>query len=82
MKRVTVDIARLVLTGLGPQDRYVIAASLQAELERVIGSGNYVSNLQAMGNVSRLHVGDVGPDSVPQRIGVNVARGIAKEIVQ
>jgi hypothetical protein len=82
MKRVLVHIDRLVLKGFGQQDRHAIALGLQEELGRVFGDRDCVQHLSTVGDTARLPVGavHVGHGSVPQRIGVTVAREIHKAI--
>jgi hypothetical protein len=82
MKRVVVHIDSLVLKGFRHEDRHAIAAGLQQELGRVFADREAVSLLRAMGDKSRLPVGGVHIEHglMPQRIGVNVAREIHKEI--
>jgi hypothetical protein len=82
MKGVVIHIDRLVLKGFRHGDRHAIAWGLQKELERVFGDREAIRHLSAVGDASRLPVGDVHVEhgSMPQRIGANVARGIRKEI--
>ena len=82
MNRVIVHIDRLVLKGFRHEDRYAIAAGLQAELGRVFADREAVSLLRAMGDVPQLQVGGVpvGHGSKPQRVGENVARGIGRDM--
>jgi hypothetical protein len=84
MNRVLIRIDRLVLKGSRQQDRHAIALGLQRELARVFGDREAVQHLSAVGDVSRLHVDSVHIKygSTPQRVGVNVARGIHKEIAR
>ena len=82
MKRVIVHIDRLVLKGFRHEDRHAIGVGLEQELGRVFADREAVSLLSAMGDVPQLQVGGVNIEhgSKPQRVGENVARGIAKEI--
>ena len=82
MKRVVVHIDRLVLKGFRHEDQHAIAAGLQQELGRVFADREAVSHLRAIGDVSRLQVGDVHIEhaSKPQRVGESVAHGIGREI--
>jgi hypothetical protein len=82
MKRVVIDIDRLVLKGFGYENRHAIALGLQEELASVFGDREAAQRLSAVGDVSRLQVGSVRIErgATPQRIGGNVARGITREI--
>ena len=82
MKRVIVHIDRLVLNGFPQDDRHAIAEGLRAELGRVFGDRDVISDLRDRGDLSRVHVNSVPLEqgARPQRVGENVARGIGREI--
>ena len=82
MRRVIVQIDRLVLKGFRPEDRHGIAAGLEQKLGRVFADREAMSHLMARSDLSRLQVGGVHvePGSGPQRVGENAAQGIGKEM--
>lgn len=82
MRRVIVHIDGLVLKGFRHEDRHAIAEGLQQELGRVFSGQGAAQYLSTLGDVSRVRVGGVrlDPGSKPQRVGVQVAQGIGKEM--
>jgi hypothetical protein len=82
MRRVIVHIDRLVLTGFRREDRDAVGAGLQQELARAFAERAALARLAAVGNVARLQVDGVqiGPGAPHQRVGADIARGIAKGI--
>jgi hypothetical protein len=84
MKRITLNIDSLVLKGFRHEDRHGIAEGLQQELSRMFADPQAVQHLTANGDVSRLRVDSIhiGQNSKPQRIGMEAARGIAREFAK
>lgn len=82
MKRVIVHIDRLVLKGFRPEDRHAIAAGLQRELAMLFADPQAFRQLTSRGDLSRLRVGGVRIDQglKPQGVGVEMARGIGREM--
>ena len=82
MKRVVIHIDRLVLNGFRFDDRHAIAAGLQRELSRLLADPQAAQGLAGLGDISRLRVAHlpIALDSKPQRVGVQVAQAIGKEI--
>jgi hypothetical protein len=82
MKRIIVHIDSLMLNGLCHEDRHAVAAALQRELARLPSNPGTAARLVAMGEAPRLRVGAIPIDSgsKPQRLGVEVARGLGKEM--
>lgn len=82
MKHVIVHIDRLVLKGFRHEDRHAIAEGLQQELGRVFSGQGVAQHLSTLGDISRVRVGgvDINPGSKPQRVGVQVAQSIGKEL--
>jgi hypothetical protein len=82
MKRVIVHIDRLALKGFRQEDRYAVGEALRAELGKQFASPDAVENLVAVGDVSRLKVGEirVGAGAKPSQVGKQTARGIVREV--
>jgi len=78
MKRVRLSIDRLVLKGFRPEDRHVIADSLQRALRRMFADPHAASRLSEIGDVHRMQVGSVrvDQDTRLQRIGEHIAQRI------
>lgn len=80
MKRVVLNIERLVLRGFGGDDREAIAEGLRQELSRLLADPRAVGKLTSGGDVARLRL---GPVSVEQGAGSQqVGAGVAQRIVQ
>jgi hypothetical protein len=82
MRRVIVRIDRLVLSGFRREDRYLIAAAMQAELSRRLREPGGVEPWVSRGDVARLSVTAVrvDPASGPAGVGSASARGIARAV--
>ena len=82
MKRVTLHVDQLVLSGFRPEERHGVAAGLQRELIRMLSDPQTARQLLKQGDVSRLRLGKItirhGTDS-PQ-VGTQVARGIDRSM--
>ena len=84
MKRVIVNIDRLVLGGGHGMDRHALAAGLRAELERLFARPATTDALASLGHVARVDAGTVSvvPGAKPQRTGASVARAIARSVAR
>lgn len=84
MKRVVVHINSLVLKGFRHEDRYAIAAGLQAELTRLFAELSTANRLVNTGEVSRLKIGSVqlAQGTKPEGMGKQLAQGIAGGITR
>jgi hypothetical protein len=82
MRRIVVHIDSLVLRGFRHEDRHAIAEGLRAELGRQFAEGNAAQHLVSRGDLSRLRVSGVRiePEARQSQVGVQAARGIAREI--
>ncbi|MBA5870234.1 MAG: hypothetical protein GDA68_09585 [Nitrospira sp. CR2.1] len=79
MKRVVVNIDRLVLEGVRFEDRHAIAQGLQEQLTRLLADPRMAEQIGATGSTSRLRLGQVrvtGDIRGPQ-IGQVTGRAIA-----
>jgi hypothetical protein len=81
MKRVKLHIESLALRGFRHEDRYEIAAGLEAELSRVLADPAALRSLTAGGDVARLALGrlPIAPGSKPREIGMVTAQGIGAQ---
>lgn len=59
MKRVVVNIERLVLKGFRFEDRHAIAQGLQEQLTRLLSEPGMAEQIGETGSTSRLRLGDV-----------------------
>ena len=82
MRRVVVDIERLVLRGFRAEERHEIGAGLQLEMGRLFGDASAVARLKSLGDVRRLSVSGtpIEQGSTPRRVGQSVAQSIREEI--
>ncbi len=82
VKRVTVHIDRLVLTGFRNADSQAIGEGMREELARLLADPAAGERLASLGHVSRMRVGKVtlAQDAKPQRLGISAGRAIAKGI--
>ena len=82
MKRVIVNIDRLVLGGGHGTDRHALAAGLRAELERLFARPAGTRALTVLGHVARVDAGMVRvvPGAKAQRVGTSIGRAVARSI--
>jgi hypothetical protein len=82
MKRVFVDIDRMVLNGFHNADAHAIGEGMRGELVRLLADPATGGRLASLGHVSSLHAGKVrlAHDAKPQRLGISTGRAIAKGI--
>ncbi len=59
MRRVIVNIDRLVLNGVRFEDRHAIAQGLQEQLTRLLSEPGMAKRIGETGSTSRLRLGDV-----------------------
>lgn len=79
MKRIVLHIDRLVLQGYRHEDKHAIAVGLQQELGRLFADVQSAQQLAAMGDISRLRVGNIriAQHTKSQRVGSQVAQSIS-----
>lgn len=80
MKRVKVNIDRLVLKGFRFEDRHAIAQGLQEQLTRLLSEPGMAERLVNTGDLPRLRIASV---SIPaergvRQTGMDVADGIGR----
>lgn len=80
MRRVIVNIDRLVLKGVRFEDRHAIAQGLQEQLTRLLSEPGMAERLVNIGDLPRLRI---APVSIPAERGVgqtgmDVADGIGR----
>jgi hypothetical protein len=82
MSKVFLHIDRLVLKGFRNEDRHAIAEGLHQELTRLLADPQAVQQLTTNGDVSHLRAASIQIDrgSTPQRVGLQVAQGVGKEM--
>jgi hypothetical protein len=82
MRRVVVHIDRLVLKGLGHEDRHAIALGVRERLERVFSDPQALQQLREAGNMPRLRLGAlaVGHGPKPGHAGGGAAHEVIKEM--
>ena len=82
MKRIVLNIDRLVLRGFADGERDGFAEGLRAELVRLLAVPDAVRQLASQDGVSRLKIGAVrvGQGANPATAGMRAARGIARGI--
>ena len=81
MSRIRLTIDRLVLKGFEPEDRKAIAASLQAELSRLLADPAGRAEWARPHRTPVLRLGAIPFESGPaggKKFGVGVARAIGK----
>ncbi|HMZ56207.1 MAG: hypothetical protein KF854_03305 [Nitrospira sp.] len=84
MKRVIVNIDRLVLKGFRFEDRHAIAQGLQEQLARLLADPGMAERIGTVGNLSRLRVApiQVAPESKPHEVGTTAANGIRQGLTR
>jgi hypothetical protein len=80
MTRLVIHVDRLVLHGVDPGDAAVVAAAVQAELQRALAAPHLAQALAASGNRYRLRAGDVRVDR--RRGGAAMGRAVAGSIAR
>jgi hypothetical protein len=82
MKRIVLNIDRLVLRGFADGERDGFAEGLRAELVRLLAVPDAVRQLASQDGVSRLKIGAVrvGQGANPATAGMRAARGITRGI--
>ncbi|ODT45714.1 MAG: hypothetical protein ABS70_02490 [Nitrospira sp. SCN 59-13] len=80
MKRVIVNIDRLVLKGFRFEDRQAVAQGLQEQLTRLLTDPGMAERIGTIGNLSRLRVAPihVAPETKPHDVGSAAANGIGR----
>jgi hypothetical protein len=83
MRRVQVEIERLVLRGFRYEDRHAIAAGIQQELTRVLSNSEAAGHLANLRDSSSVQTGAVSieQNAKPNLVGVQTARAIAARLV-
>jgi len=78
MKRVVVQIDRLVLRGFDSRSREQVAEGLRAGLGEVLSGRDGLRQLSGTNGKSRLKVGavSIGQGSTPEAVGRQLARGM------
>jgi hypothetical protein len=78
VRHVHLHIDWLVLRGFRAEDRGGIAAGIRQELSRLFSDYEAAQALAARGDASRLRIGSVqiNPETTPQGVGTQLARGI------
>jgi len=80
MRRVVVNIDRLLLKGFRFEDRHAIAQGLQEQLSLLLAEPGIAQRLGEISSIPRLHVEPVSlaTEVKPQQVGRAVADGIGK----
>lgn len=83
MKRVILNIDRLVLRGIPPEQRDALAAGLLEELTRFLFAPGTAERLAGLGDIERLKVGNLnlGEGAQAAEIGSASAQGIQRELL-
>ncbi len=83
MQRVIVHIDQLVLKGFRHEDRHAFAAGLQEQLSKQLAMPGITPHLAELNGLPRLQIGNISmlPELNQQQVGVEVARGIGREII-
>ena len=78
MRRVVVNIDRLVLKGFRVEDRHAIAQGLREQLARLLSEPGVAARLGRTGHLSRVPVGPIhiGSEAKPHDIGMAAANSI------
>ncbi len=84
MKRVIVNIDRLVLKGFRFEDRHAIAQGLQEQLTQLLYEPGMAERMGVIGNLSRLRVAPMhlAPETKPHDVGTAAANGIGQGLSQ
>ena len=77
MRRVIVNIDRLVLKGVRFEDRHAIAQGLQEQLTRLLSEPGMAERIGETGSTSRLRLGDVRVTGDMRGPGIGLATGRA-----
>jgi hypothetical protein len=80
MKRVIVNIDRLVLNDVPYADRFAVAQGLRERLTELLSQPGVAHEIGRSGSIPRLRLGPVhtAAEPKPRQIGVAVANGIGK----
>ncbi len=80
MRRVIVNIDRLVLNGVRFEDRHVIAQGLQEQLTRLLSEPGMAERIGTIGNQSRVRVASIhlSPKTTPHGVGTAAANSIGQ----
>lgn len=84
MRRVIVNIDRLVLKGFRFEDRHAIAQGLQAQLTRLLADPGMAEQIAGLGNVPRLGTKaiSISRDETSRQVGKVIADGIGKGLAR
>ncbi|MBI4000192.1 MAG: hypothetical protein HY348_00205, partial [Nitrospira defluvii] len=82
MRRVVVNIDRLVLKGFRYEDRHAIAQGLQEQLQQMLSEPGMAERLSVAGHIPRLRAGQIemSPGSKPQQVGIATASEIGERL--
>jgi hypothetical protein len=80
VKKVVFHVERLVLNGFQPQDRRLLAASLQTELNQRLSARDTVRQIAVHGDSARIDVAGLSiPRALkPEEVGAWVARAVVR----
>jgi hypothetical protein len=80
MKRIVVNIDRLVLHGFAERDRHEVAQGFQEALTHALAGSGVARRLARLGSVPRLHAGPVRMARAPEAhaFGGTLAHAIVK----
>jgi hypothetical protein len=83
MRRIVVEIRRVVLAGVRPEDRHAFAIGLRRALERSFSEPDAWSRLSSLSDQRRLITDNLQltPDTAPRAIGVRVGQHISRALV-
>lgn len=84
MKRVVVNIERLVLKGFRFEARHAIAQGLQEQLSLLLAEPGMPERLASLGKVPRLRTKPISlpGEASPRQTGTDVADGIGKGLMR
>ncbi|ULA61580.1 MAG: hypothetical protein LZF60_340120 [Nitrospira sp.] len=84
MKRIVVNIDRLVLKGFRFEDRHAIAQGLQEQLTRLLAEPGIAERMAGLGDVPRLRTKAISipHEASPRQVGKVTADGIGKGLAR
>jgi hypothetical protein len=84
MRRVVVNIEKLMLKGFRYEDRYAIAAAVQEEIARALAAPDAAARMAQLGSTPRLRIGNVNvaANAKPAQLGAAAGRAVGQELIK